>query len=109
VSETRRYSTARWKLEVPAGIIGRAVDPPADSPYDSMFMLRGWLHDGAPATLAVTTRPRGGVTLRSGARRLGAGLERPSGDGTPIEVAGAHRAAGSTARSTSARASATTA
>jgi hypothetical protein len=92
VPETRRYATDAWELEVPAGIIGRAVEPPSDSLYDSMFILRGWLHDTAPATLAVTTRPRKGTTLRSEARRLGAVFEEPPGDGTPIEVAGAHGA-----------------
>jgi hypothetical protein len=92
VSETRRYDTAAWELEVPAGILGRAVKPAPDSPYDSMFILRGWLHDSAPATLVVTTRPRKGVTLRSETRRLGAGFEQPPGEGTPIEVAGAHGA-----------------
>jgi hypothetical protein len=92
VSDTRRYSTAAWRLDVPAGILGRAVEPPSDSPYDSMFILSGWLHDSAPATLVVTTRPRKGVTLRSEARRLGAGFDEPPGDGTPVEVAGAHGA-----------------
>jgi len=92
VPEIRRYGTPAWELEVPAGILGRSVDPPADSPYDSMFILRGWLHDSAPATLVVTTRPRKGVTLRSEMRRLGAGFQEPPGDGTPIEVAGAHGA-----------------
>jgi len=92
VPEIRRYGTPAWELEVPAGILGRSVDPPADSPYDSMFILRGWLHDSAPATLVVTTRPRKGVTLRSEIRRLGAGFQEPPGDGTPIEVAGAHGA-----------------
>jgi hypothetical protein len=57
-----------------------------------MFILRGWLHDSAPATLVVTTRPRKGVTLRSEIRRLGAGFQEPPGDGTPIEVARAHGA-----------------
>jgi len=37
-----------------------------------MLILRGWLHDSAPATLVVTTRPRKGVTLRAETRRLGA-------------------------------------
>jgi hypothetical protein len=92
VSATRRYATAAWELEVPAGITGRAVQPPSDSFYDSMFVLRGWLHDSAPATLVVTTRPRRGLTLRSEMRRLGAGFEEPAGDGTPVEVAGAHGA-----------------
>jgi hypothetical protein len=31
--EIRRYGTPAWELEVPAGILGRSVDPPADSPY----------------------------------------------------------------------------
>ncbi len=92
MSETRRYGTAAWELEVPGGILGRAIDPPWDSPYDSIFVLRGWLHETAPATLVVTTRPRRGVTLRSEMRRLGAGFEEPPGDGTQIEVAGAHGA-----------------
>ena len=92
VPETRRYGTDAWALEVPAGILGRAVEPPSDSLYDSMFILRGWLHDSAPATLVVTTRPRKGVTLRAEARRLGAGFEQPPGEGTAIEVAGAHGA-----------------
>ena len=92
MSDTRRYATDAWELEVPAGIIGRAVEPPSDSLYDSMFILRGWLHDTAPATLVVTTRPRKGVTLRSEIRRLGSGFEEPPGDGTPIEVTGAHGA-----------------
>jgi hypothetical protein len=92
VPATRRYGTHAWELEVPAGIIGRAVEPPSESPYDSMFILRGWLNETAPATLVVTTRARKGVTLRSEARRLGAGFEQPPGDGTAIEVAGAHGA-----------------
>ena len=90
VSETRRYGTAAWELEVPAGIIGRAVEPPSDSLYDSMFIMRGWLHDTAPATLVVNTRPRKGATLRSEMRRLGVGFEQPPGDSTPIDVAGGH-------------------
>ena len=90
--ETRRYATPAWAIEVPTGIIGRAVDPAPDSPYDSMFILRGWLNDGAPATLVVTTRPRKGVTLRSEARRLGSGFDEPPGDGSPIDVEGAHGA-----------------
>ena len=57
-----------------------------------MFILRGWLNDSAPATLAVTTRPRKGVTLRAEARRLGDRFEESPGDGTPVEVAGAHGA-----------------
>src|SRR5262245_12959429 len=57
-----------------------------------MFLLRGWLHDSAPATLVVTTRPRKGVTLRAEARRLGAGFVAPPGEGDEIEVAGAHGA-----------------
>jgi hypothetical protein len=69
-----------------------AFEPRPDSPYDSMFVMRGWLSDSAPATLVVTTRPRAGVTLRSEARRLGAGFEQPPGAGTPIEVTGAHGA-----------------
>jgi hypothetical protein len=64
VAETRRYGTAAWELEVPAGMLGSAVEPPSDSPYDSMFVLRGWLNDTAPATLVVTTRLRKGVSLR---------------------------------------------
>jgi hypothetical protein len=92
VPDLRRYRTPAWELDVPAGIIGRAVEPPPDSPYDSMFILRGWLHDTAPATLVVTTRGRKGVTLRSEARRLGASFTEPSGDGTEIEVDGAHGA-----------------
>ena len=62
---TRRYGTDAWEIEVPEGILGRAVDPAPDSPYDSMFVMRGWLHDTAPATLVVTTRPRKGVSLRT--------------------------------------------
>ena len=89
---TRRYGTSAWELEVPDGILGRAVDPPPDGPYDSMFILRGWLHASAPATLVVTTRPRRGVTLRSELRRLGAAFEEPPGDGTEIDVEGAHGA-----------------
>ena len=89
---TRTYATSAWSLEVPDGVLGRAVTPAPDSPYDSMFVLRGWLHDSAPATIVVTTRPRKGVTLRAEMRRLGAGFESPPGDGTKIEVAGAHGA-----------------
>lgn len=89
---TRRYETPQWRIDVPEGIIGRAVEPAPDSPYDSTFILRGWLNDSAPATLAVTTRPRKGVTLRAEARRHGDRFEEPPGDGTPIEVAGAHGA-----------------
>jgi hypothetical protein len=70
VPETRRYATAAWELQVPVGIAGRAFEPPPDSPYDSMFVMRGWLSDSAPATLVVTTRPRAGVMLRSEARSL---------------------------------------
>ena len=92
MAETRRYATDAWELEVPVGVIGRAVEPPSDSLYDSMFILRGWLHDTAPATLVVNTRPRKGATLRSEVRRLGAAFEEPPGDGTPIEVTGAHGA-----------------
>jgi hypothetical protein len=92
VTALRHYATAAWTLTAPAGIAGRAVATAPDSPYDSLFILRGWLHDTAPATLAVSTRPRKGVTLRSEARRLGAGFVEPPGDGTPVEVAGAHGA-----------------
>jgi hypothetical protein len=89
---TRRYETPAWRIDVPEGIIGRPVDPAPDSPYDSTFILRGWLNDSAPATLVVTTRARRGVTLRSEARRIGARFEQPPGDGTAIEIAGAHGA-----------------
>ena len=92
MAETRRYGTAAWELEVPAGILGHAADPPPDSPYDSIFILRGWLNDSAPATLVVTTRRRKGVSLRTEVKRLGAGFERPPEDGTPVEVEGAHGA-----------------
>jgi hypothetical protein len=88
----RRYGTAAWELEVPSGILGHAVDPPPDSPYDSIFILRGWLNDSAPATLVVTTRRRKGVSLRTEVKRLGAGFERPPEDGTAVEVEGAHGA-----------------
>ena len=89
---TRRYATAAWQIDVPDGIIGRPVDPAPDSPYDSMFILRGWLNEDAPATLVVTTRPRKGVALRAEARRHGDRFEEPPGDGTPIEVTVAHGA-----------------
>ena len=36
--------------------------------------------------------PAKGATLRSEMRRLGAGFREPPGDGTPIDVAGAHGA-----------------
>ena len=92
MAATRRYGTSAWELEVPEGILGRPVDPPSDSPYDSMFILRGWLNDSAPATLVVTTRRRKGISLRTEMHRLGAGFRRPPGEGTPIEVTGAHGA-----------------
>jgi hypothetical protein len=92
VAATRRYGTSAWELEVPEGVLGHAVDPPPDSPYDSMFVMRGWLHDTAPATLVVTTRPRKGVSLRTEMRRLGASVRSPPEDGTPVEVEGAHGA-----------------
>jgi hypothetical protein len=88
----RRYGTDAWELEVPEGVLGHAVEPPSDSPYDSMFILRGWLHDTAPATLVVTTRRRKGVSLRTEVRRLGASVKPPPDDGTPVEVEGAHGA-----------------
>jgi hypothetical protein len=92
MAATRRHATGAWALEVPEGIIGRAVEPPHDSPYDSLFILRGWLHDAAPATIVVATRPRRGVTLRAEARRLGAGFEDPPGDGAAAAVEGARGA-----------------
>jgi hypothetical protein len=92
VTGGRTYGTEAWELEVPEGILGRAVEPPSDSPYDSMFILRGWLHDTAPATLVVTTRRRKGVSLRTEVRRLGASVRPPPDDGTPVEVEGAHGA-----------------
>jgi len=81
--------TPQWALELPDGMLGRAVDPPADSPYDSMWLARGWLHDTAPATVVITTRPRKGVTLRAEARRLSAMLAGGASDGEAIEVTGA--------------------
>lgn len=84
--------TPQWALELPDGMIGRAVDPPADSPYDSMWILRGWLHDTAPATVVVTTRPRKGVTLRAEARRLSGAMLAGAADGEEIEVTGARGA-----------------
>jgi hypothetical protein len=92
MAATRSYGTAAWAIEVPEGMIGRAVDPAPDSPYDSMFLMRGWLDEVAPATLVVTTRPRRGTTLRGEARRLGERFEQPPGEGSPIEVDGAHGA-----------------
>jgi hypothetical protein len=89
VAATRRYGTSAWELEVPEGVLGRPVDPPPDSPYDSMFILRGWLHDTAPATIVVTTRRRRGVSLRTEVRRLGAAVRPAPEDGTPVEVEGA--------------------
>ena len=81
-----------WLLELPPGMIGRAVDPAPDSPYASMWLARGWLNDTAPATVVVTTRPRKGVTLRSEARRLSAALEGGASDGEEIAVTGARGA-----------------
>ena len=84
--------TPAWVLELPDGMIGRAVDPPADSPYSAMWLARGWLHDTAPATVVVTTRPRKGLTLRGEARRLSGTLAAGASDGGEIAVPGARGA-----------------
>ena len=92
VSPVRRHATSSWALELPEGMLGRAVDPAPDSPYASMWILRGWLHDTAPSTAVVTTRPRKGVTLRSEARRLSAILLDGPMEGDGIDVEGARGA-----------------
>jgi hypothetical protein len=92
VPPVRRHATSSWALELPEGMLGRAVDPAPDSPYTTMWILHGWLHDTAPATVVVTTRPRKGVTLRSEARRLSAGLLNGATDGDEIELEGARGA-----------------
>ena len=81
-----------WELDLPDGVTGRAFDPPADSPYATMAVYRGWLDGRAPVTVTVTTAHGRATHLRAHVRRLSANARGGPHEGVEADVPGAHGA-----------------